>query len=193
MHASCPIFRFFLAFILSGAFLLAGSGCRDNPGPAYGPGQGPQLSGEEPTIFAVPFGTPPGTPSISATQIESAKKTLAADAGFQKVVGSHSWEVVVAMPNFVGGKGATDGFALIVELDQPIDSDGPWRTRICRDTRTFEFRFPYRGVQQLAALFDAKSRLKKLVVFHSPTLTFSEDHPTVKSPRCLPGLEDPEN
>jgi len=145
---------------------------------------------KDPPLQAVPV---PGTelPRVDAAERAQALATLTSSPLFLEATGGRQWTAVSEMPNTTDGKKV--GVGLIVELESPVDSDGPWLAVYCKGTVSQEFRFPYQGVSRLGTVFDGDGRLIGLLPLPSESLAFDEDAATTPPPECPEGFEDEEN
>lgn len=144
---------------------------------------------DEPPLEAIPIGPQRELPTVTRDERASAEAALAADPVFAELTSKTSWKVTSELPGTVDGQKVH--VALIIELDTPLDSEGPWKAVHCKGTVSQEFYFPYKGVTTIGAIFDSGgTRLVGFQPLPSPSLTFSEDAPTVPAPQCPEGFED---
>jgi hypothetical protein len=144
-----------------------------------------------------PTGIPVGNdqlPQATEEEVATARETLMANATFASLTAGRSWTVIAQMPNTDGG--VKVGVALIVELDAPSTSNGPWLELRCQATISREFLFEYRGITQVGAAFGPDGRsLVALRPLPSGSLTFDEADVERQPPLqpCPKGSEDVEN
>lgn len=167
--------------------LMAAGGVILAAGIAYSVAEGDE---KDPPLTAVPVA---GTelPQVEADERAKALETLNGSALFLQATRGNAWSAISEAPNMIDGQ--KSGMGLIVELESPVDSDGPWLAVYCKGTVSREFQFAYRGVSQLGTVFDGDGRLIGLTPLPSESLAFDEDAETTPPPQCPAGFEDEEN
>jgi hypothetical protein len=131
---------------------------------------------------------------VTEAEVANARAALTADPTFASLTKGRQWEVTAEEANIFEEKKV--GVGLIVELAEPVDSDGPWKQVRCRGTVSEEYRFLYKGVSTLGTGFDqGGKRLVSIQPLPSATMSFDEGdvarQPTQKP--CPRGSEDEEN
>jgi len=145
---------------------------------------------QDPPLEAVPV-SGAELPQVDEAERARALATLTGSPLFLEATGGRPWTAVSETPSIRDGEKV--GVGLIVELDSPVDSDGPWLAVYCQGTVSQEFRFAYRGVSRLGAVFDGGGQLIGLMPLPSASLAFDEDAQTTPPPTCPEGFEDEEN
>lgn len=97
------------------------------------------------TASGVPVipGVPP--PPVAVLDDETALAWIEAHPMFRAVVGSASYEVVVATATSGEGRGR----AFFLQFDEPLDSNGPWVSSSCRGTRLQQYSQQTSGIRLL--------------------------------------------
>lgn len=145
---------------------------------------------EDPPLEAVPVDGRE-LPEVDTDERERALATLAASSLFLEATRGGKWTLVAETPDLREGEKV--GVGLILELEAPVDSDGPWLAVYCKGTVSQEFQFAYRGVFQLGTVFDGGGQLIGLMPLPSASLAFDQDEPITSPPICPEGFEDEED
>ena len=165
-------------------------------------GDGPSLAAVTPVvpplppddITAVPV-VGEELPRISPEEAAKARVALTQDEVFKSIAAETSWTVAQEVPNMSEG-GEKIGVALIIQLDKPTDSAGPWSQFRCQGTITYEYTQTYRNVTLLGATFNEDGSellaLQPLAPASDQRLQFDND---AKAPqlKCPPGTEEGNN
>ena len=146
----------------------------------------------DPPLEYIPVGPTAELPTVTPEEGARAREVLAAHEVFQNVTRHTKWRVTSEIPGTMNGE--KDGLALIIELESPVDSDGPWTKLFCQGTVSLEVTFPYQRITTLAAIFtDGGGEIISLApLITSPETTFGADpdDPAYAAPACPEGFED---
>ena len=141
-------------------------------------------------ITAIPVPSTEAPPSVTQEEIDRAIASLETSPTFAALTQETGWFISVQVPN-LNDDGKKVGIGLFLELDEKVDSHGPWLSLHCRGAVSTEFDYGYRGIKVIGATFAPTGELIQL-----KPLGFDEvapDSTVVPAPDCPPGLEDREN
>lgn len=149
---------------------------------------------QDPPLEYIPLGPNSELPTVTADEVDRALETLAVHPVFVELTNQSGWHIAAQLPATDGGRKV--GVALVIEFEEPVDSDGPWTTAFCRNTKLVTSPFPYIDVTTIGVAFAddgaTLTTIAPLLTSPETTLGADPDDPAYAPPECPEGFEDEE-